>query len=900
MRRSFIPVSACSLMVLLVVGLWGCGGDDPAAPAPETGPDWPETDLSLPAADAVALAAAADRWEILRQSRDLSAARTALVAELNDGWPDVGSAEIASDGYTVSLRFSDGAMSFLGTDEHNAYTEERPAGTTAAESRRSVAVLNGLRSVVVADKSGCADAMVPPSPKVNIVNTLSGTDWTSRYMVGALREFFESAGWDPEDIDYTIRSGLDDTSFTPDSLFHQYEYGIVIFIAGGGVQADAQGEEHFYMQCFTGGDAETYEEHVGSRRWEEYLQWYQSGELISGEVWSYDQQGMVEETWIRGDRLAEEMRMLDGTMVGFVSPNSTEFADEMLETGAGGVMGWDGNFLPEDVEQSLERMGEQLQDGGDVDFASLITSIQGDGFGYSEDEFGNPSEMSFSTGGGDYYLPATINFEYPESCQPPGVAYYDVEIRYPDCPELNDTWMLFPGAGSLHSQIPVGAEIYVEARNEDEELLDTGLWNLDLDSGSNTVEICPCDAELDLNLSDYPQEGPYAASYVEYAAYYGEDGMPYNAVDLDVSAQAWTDLDAGTDVIILATAFNADGVAVGYEWGPQDLRCGRAPWDYCFGWMSVSAGNYPTETAEIVVSSSDEDVVPSSVSFAIGEEASLYGCIVGGTYDLEAEAFNSLGVSLGTTVNHVTVGCGATEIALDFAVYGILMEVSPYNVTPDGVSTSTVTATLRDFQEGDLLEPTGDPRPDVVVSFDTSLGFFIGPTYGITDAGGEASVELASNVEGLAVVRAFVMADGVEPVRPAYVSFGGGLEFWLDSTSRTVDGEFGYDGSTFLFNGGTGLVTHNGAVIHDSHPCNIGGFFMCNRPAAVGDTLRFVFEPAYCDPVYDEPAYVEDLWLHYFWRDEYSAQITQRVFPAQGSWTSNINVMVILEDPAQQ
>ncbi len=135
--------------------------------------------------------------------------------------------------------------------------------------------------------------------------------------------------------------------------------------------------------------------------------------------------------------------------------------------------------------------------------------ITDDGEGFSIDEFGEQTSMTMATGGGNYYLPANIHFEIPEDCRPSGVHSYQVQIHYPSCPEQDGYASLYPESINpewdlLNGLLPTGAEIYFEAMDEDRQVLETGLWNHDLTSGRNSVEICPCDADLDLMPSRIP------------------------------------------------------------------------------------------------------------------------------------------------------------------------------------------------------------------------------------------------------------------------------------------------------------------------------------------------------------------------------------------------------------
>jgi len=108
----------------------------------------------------------------------------------------------------------------------------------------------------------------------------------------------------------------------------------------------------------------------------------------------------------------------------------------------------------------------------------------------------------------------------------------------------------------------------------------------------------------------------------------------------------------------------------------------------------------------------------------------------------------------------------------DWNTYGIKLEADPSTVESDGTSTSTITATLKTFQEDDVTEPTGTPLPCKQVEFITNFGTFIGESKVWTDNNGQATIKIKSDTDGIATVRAIVSYEGIESYKTQNITFG--------------------------------------------------------------------------------------------------------------------------------
>jgi len=135
-----------------------------------------------------------------------------------------------------------------------------------------------------------------------------------------------------------------------------------------------------------------------------------------------------------------------------------------------------------------------------------------------------------------------------------------------------------------------------------------------------------------------------------------------------------------------------------------------------------------------------------------------------------------------------------------YDTYGIILEADPTIVKADGTSTSTIIATLKTWQDTDVLEPTGDAISCKEVEFITSFGFFTGTEKVFTDQYGKATIELASNKEGIATIRAIVEEDEVESYKNVDITFGD-VDYSFRLVDRITEEESGSAGKTTIVYG---------------------------------------------------------------------------------------------------
>jgi hypothetical protein len=170
------------------------------------------------------------------------------------------------------------------------------------------------------------------------------------------------------------------------------------------------------------------------------------------------------------------------------------------------------------------------------------------------------------------------------------------------------------------------------------------------------------------------------------------------------------------------------------------------------------------------------------------EEIEIDGLAPKGT-TLTIRAIDSSDNVIETGIYDPYLKCGKNEININtWSTYGIKLETSPKQVKPDGVETSTITATVRVWNDGDVLEPTGDVVPCKTIEFFTNLGTFTGSNTVVTDADGKVTIQISSDSEGKAKITAIIEDDGIEAT--TYVEFQDGWSYFED-----FEGEIGTEWS---------------------------------------------------------------------------------------------------------
>lgn len=946
MRNRPLAVLSSAFVVLFLSALWSCGSDSgsPTKPDPDPDPDpdpvplshaWTPDVVGLPPADSAVLDSAATRYRTLRLAGDAAAAGTALVTALKGGWDGVADAAITPDGSTIQMRFTDGVMAIITTDElFQAETGSQSVG--GLSDRSAPAVRQGSPGGTTLRAAGgplanseCIRANWPNSQRVNIALPALGTGPRAEQIGEDLADHLVELGWNREDLDIRRPDLSGGHRFIPEDLT-KHEGASAVFIVADGVivrvgsGAPSGGTETFAIQAFDGGRRTSYGDRVTPERWARYEQWQAEGKLIHGKAWSATSQSLVDQVYMRADLLAEEVEFSASASVHFISPRSGRRSnlEGMTKTGgAASATGWDGRVNPWDATASLKQLTDHMAGRNERPrpLSDAVTTLRAEGKA-SYDYAGETSTLVVETLSDDpLFLPAQMDFDAPFNCLEQGTVYYDVDVTYPDCPDLNQSFDFFPGGEhSLAGICPVGAEISFRAMDEDGKVVGAGIYELGLAGGGNQVDLCPCWGKVDTDFSGVASvPGVDEGAQLQLQVNYTDPQYPQATLELDVSTltdrKGWESLPGEAKVV--QTLVDGAGNVLGYaEEEEVDLRCdANETSDPCFGWIEVTDGQVPAETSNLIVKAeSDHDwIEPTQESFSSGDQATLTGLMVGDNVHISALALSSTQDVLGTVSFDQVIGCGPNQVSLDFNPYGITLYTSRLRAPASGYAGSFIIGNVREWQEGDTDEPTGPGLPGVEVHVSTDLGGFQTAPLQLepqvtktTNEWGGFGLFLMSTDMGTATVSAHVDEPDLE-ADPLTVEFERPVRLVINNSSEPYDGTILPDSTEAIRQF---CVTYqkwnNGEMDSESIEAGRGpAAYVYSGHHVVGEELRFVWAPGTnceADDFYKNGPYINGAYLHYYFGENYAGQITKQMIGEQNPLDQTVEFTHTLLTPGGQ
>lgn len=953
MRKRAAVVLSSVVFSLLSAGLLSCGSDSgsPTKPDPDPDPDpdpplsheWTPGLLGLPPADSAVLDSAAIRYRVLRSSVTAASARASLVAALNGGWDGVMAAGVTGDGTTIQIVFSDTVSALLVTDEMFQTVGGGQVGTFPPQTLASSGGGKGAVSVSgrgPATGAECADAIVPPNHRVHIVNPAAASVPASKDVSDRLRQEFMDMGWDEDDVLVLEPNGERDPSFTPETLFQglsahfpEADFGTVRIYAGtfAAMACAALGAESFAVDNsvffatgrFDEGQLQQVNHelhHVPQSRWAQYEGWLKEGKMVHGKAWSESAQSFRDQLFIREDLLAEEIKLGGQATVHFIGQRGglKSNLEGMVKTGgAASATGWDGPIDPEEAAAAVVQLTKNMVGRLDrpLPQSEALSLLHDQGMATYAHADGISTLVVETASEDPLYLPAQMNFDAPFDCLEAGTVYYDVDVTYPDCPELNQSFDFFPGGEhSLEGICPVGAEISYQAKDADGKVLGAGIFDLDLYGGGNDVDLCPCWGKVDMDFSGIPSV-PGVDSGAEL---FGR----LNYADSDIGSKTWTKPVAGLGGLAglegipgqTSMSFvlkDGSGNVLGYS-QPQelDLRCDtNATYDLCLGWIEFAPGRISEEMSSVVVSAVSDNPAydPADLSFSAGTTANLVGLGVGDRITGVAEARNASGEVLDQIEFDQVITCGANQITLNFETYGLVLSTLKNRAPASGLAGSVVTAVARKWQSSDTTEPTGDPLPGVDVFLNTDIGRFqVTPTthsssvVKATDENGYVWVYLTSLEEGIATINAFVEDPALE-AEPINVEFLRPIKMVIDDTTAPYDGYILPDSTQsirqycVMYEKWT-----DGVIDHEDHDLDpVAHAYVYPGHHVVGEEVRFVWIPGTSCPSqsygYTDP-YISGAVLHYYFGQ--GTEVTVRMIGTKDPLTQTVEFTTTLVDPS--
>ncbi len=940
-RAANLLPSAC--FALFLSALWSCGSDSgsPTKPDPDPDPDpdpplshaWTPGVVGLPPADSAVLDSAAARYRSLRMSGDPYTARTTLVAALNAGWEGVAVAGVTVDGTTIQINFSDGVNAVITTDELFQTVEGGEAVGIPMSSLGSSGFVTPEWGPVecasvgrVHADTGCGDAVVPSDHKVRIVNPATATNGNAAGIRTQLEHGLTGLGWDDLDIDVRESSGRSDRTFTPQDVLDQTGAGQIVFVSESAMvsldpTSPSSGQNTAYaMQLFNGGKHGEYGEHIPTEDWSQYEEWQQEGKLIHGKTWSSSDQVMADQVFILEDALATEITLEEGAMVHFISPHSGTKSnlEGMVNTGgAASATGWDGLVKPEPAAAAVLTLVEGMvgSEGSPKGQAETLSDMKERGQDHIVHSHGESRLEMVTLEDRSVFLPAYLKFDAPFNCLAPTTLFYDVDVTYPECPELNQNFHFFPGGThSLTGLPPMGAEISYQAKDVDGTVLGAGIYDLSLGGGPNDVDLCPCFGRVDVDFSGVASvPGVDAGAQLQLQVSYADSNIPTATMTKDVWAmgdqEGWDAIPGQASVA--HTLIDGEGNVLAYGEAEEfDLRCdASATSNLCFGWLELTVGQVPPETSSMVVSATSDQawIERSEVTVLPGAEENLGGLLVGDNVHVAAEARSAAGEVLSVLEFDRVIECGPNEVTLNFPTYGLVLFTEFTPAPASGIYGPLVSGLVRAWQEGDTLVPTGKALAGVEVHLRTDRGGFrigLNPAEPqvtkTTNEWGWVSTYLVSSSLGTATVSAYADEPELE-ADPVTVEFKTPVKVMIDDSGDRHDSISYADTARYIHQYCVIYQKwNNGRLIsEDSYPGRGPLLYGYTGHHVVGDEVRFVWKPGTgctADPDYSQP-FISGAYLHYFFGEDYDHQVTNLITGQKNPLTQTVDYTTTLTNP---
>lgn len=779
-------IRLCTLAAVSVV--CGC-----VPPDTEPVPDLDTMDGSARVIDGTT-PAAMDRYKTLLETLSPADARAALVQELTAN-PGVASATLSSDGTTIRLVYTNGSTVAIHTNELDLepIDDQQLAALLdpIAKSGKTWRALPKKLAPQARDLFGsqCPGISKAMNQKVKIVVAASVTN-PSMIDVGLrLYQGFVDRGWAEDDVTLLVRSDRLDTSILPDDLLNHTGYGVVIIIARGHICQNQYGRDHFFIQCSgSEGDYAALDDIDPALR-PKYAQWTADGDIELTWNWSEDGE-KIPEYWLSDILFASELIVDPGTIVHLLSPNGCQLQDEFVDGHlTGSFMCWDGAVRPNHGAATalamFSTMGDRVEARTDE---QALQILQANGLGASVDRDGRPVYARLANIAQDAYLP-TWGDVWANSV-PEGTTQYHVKIEFPEaCADAASELTLDVQEGAYFDYLTPGPIIIsFEALDASGKVLGIGATEeSSITAGHNGFGLNTCTAAILLSLDldaylEFIDNGPNTAAVMHAELTPAESDAPHpEPIDIDTPfgggefgypmfSEDPYELWPGRATLTTRLQ-TAAGIVLGTSTQVLDLACGLDSVDIDYGWANLVVRKYPFNATKIRVSSITGGNAAWPIQLAPGESRKIYGYDLNQTAIFTAEALDASDKVIGSTEVFATLACGETEVPIDIISYGIILTSSRATLLPDGNDSATITATLKEWLTGDILEPTGDPVAGKSVKFSTTLGTLTGTNPAVTDANGQATIVLTGTQLGEADLHAFVAADVVENYRMLHVLF---------------------------------------------------------------------------------------------------------------------------------
>lgn len=761
-------------MVLLTMLTVGCAPDAP----PGNGDDDTPTGGLLSQADQQTLRQAATDFKAMLADTGRDNARTAILEQLRHR-DDISSVTLCEDGTTIMMQLADGAHVALDTLDHAELTRDPADDQSETPSEmpepqpiegESPATTSRAKNEVRMRFSASAMVETPSSRKAIVINTSHPNDPIYAYNIAEMKSLFIDQGWADGNVDLLMREDPD--GITPEDVFKLGDYGVILLCGHGWPVTLPSGDWGHFFQI---GDNADFEARLGTARAAEYDAWIAEGKMVicaSNDPVTGD---VIETVAIRSDLWGEQMDALPGSHVHLISCYSRHALEAFSSKGCRDFLGWSGQAGAIGARASMRQLIRNMTAEPPATDMQAYESL-------------DPSYRTHTTSTGvsgldlltyfdrAFYLPTWATATLDAGTVPTGTDEITLEFVYDDPlrADVNETISPFDDTHEFEDILPGDMKFKLTARDSAGKLIGVGQQPMTLQVGPNDVDVKFCTTDLDITVNPYPDSGVTVATVEVEPAYVETDLGTIDAFSMSPTDTYEVDDLHSTDVTFTAIARDAAGALLAKSAETFELACDTDAIEIPFGWVTVQSDDLPPDTNVVKVQVTlDDPDLPAIDAFQYGpsDSVTLHGFKLGGLATFHATAENAVGQELQTGSVVHTVTAGENDVAINLFNYGIILEPDTSDVPPDGISACTITVTVRKLQPGDLLVPTGDPVEGKQIELDTTLGTFTTTVPVVTDTNGQAVVQLVSDTEGTAEVRAFNTEDLVEVPSPLEIRF---------------------------------------------------------------------------------------------------------------------------------
>ncbi len=454
----------------------------------------------MPTANSDAVTKSVSEFSISLESKTIDKARDELVANLVSS-PEIASAGIAADGYSIWLKFADGLIGAINTeiaseDEDNSIIDNPKLVNSNPPAFNRNAGLRSLRrsrllSLPVVDEHKHS----PISKSVLLMSTATehykGAD--SSTLESLRTTLMDNHGWEHGDVTTKLNQKADGYgTLGLHDMIDVGDYGVIVLISHSmlldpsvfGLTPNAPDPEYVYVQV---GAAATLFDPDGSLKYtvEPLTSINVQTELDTGRLLRvmYTDYTAGTSRWyiyMREDLFFSYLPSLPNSLVYLGFSNSSRLAATFGIIGSGSTFCWDGSLSTTEAIGALTFINTMAsQDLPDRD--AFVSTIVGPGADFEH----YPRWLD-----GALYLPSWINCQtrnYPSSTVSTAVevSYSNPDIPLPAFPRVED----IPHVGHEITDLIAGHEVnlHAEALDVDENILLENDTSFTVKSGANNV-----------------------------------------------------------------------------------------------------------------------------------------------------------------------------------------------------------------------------------------------------------------------------------------------------------------------------------------------------------------------------------------------------------------------------